>query len=38
MSTLGLSMMVITWVVVIAITARFFLKVLKKPQEKNGDE
>jgi len=38
MSTLGLTTMLVTWAVVIFITSRFFIKVLKKPIEQNGQE
>ena len=31
-------MMVVTWVVVTTIVTRFFIKVLRTPQEKNGQE
>ena len=37
MSTLGLTMMLATWTVVIFITSRFFVKVLKTPQEKDEE-
>jgi hypothetical protein len=37
MSTLGLTMMLTTWAIVIFITSRFFMKVLKTPQEKAED-
>jgi len=38
MSTLGLTMMVTTWIVVISITARFFMKVLKQPDGNANDQ
>ena len=38
MSTLGLTTMLVTWAVVIFITARFFIKILQKPIEQNGEE
>ncbi len=37
MSTLGLSMMVVTWIIVTTIVTYFFVKVLRTPQEKNEE-